>query len=298
MIFDPIREFLALAANLNISRTADSLYISQSNLSRHIKQLESSLGIQLFERGNNSICLTPSGKVFANGVKPIVDEYDNLLSRCRELDSIKIKDLIVMDSPYQDESTPIYLSLLRQFRKAHVDYSFRFIPTYRISPLSALVAGKLDIAIAYKYGSPEEQIESFRKEGIAAKMLSPVRFSLFCRCDSQISLKGTVAFDDFKDAPIFTPNDECNMTMDSIVALFNHHNYKPLFRYVNSESKTEFYSVDITNEIYILPSAMSNSQYFQLRSDIVSVPFDKNLQNFYSYAIASINSLGSYVLGN
>ncbi|WP_165062600.1 LysR family transcriptional regulator [Adlercreutzia sp. ZJ154] len=298
MILAPFREFLSLAANLNISRTAASLYISQSNLSRHIKQLESSLEIQLLERNGNSISLTPCGKTFANGIKPIVDEYDNLISKCRELDSIQIKDLTVMDAPYNDESTPIYISLLRDFRKKHNDYSFKFVPTYRVNLMTALNDRKLDLAVSYRYGEPNEQIDYFRSERIIAKLLTPVHFSVFCRYDSPISLQNAALFEDFKDMPIFTPNDECNITMDSIVSLFNQHTYKPLFRYINSESKTEFYSIDMTNEVFILPSAMKDSQYFQLRSDLVSVPLDESLQHFHCYAIASTDGFGSLVLNS
>ena len=53
-----LNEFVVFAKYLNISRAADVLFTSQSNLSKHLKQLESDLGVNLTYKKGNHIYLT------------------------------------------------------------------------------------------------------------------------------------------------------------------------------------------------------------------------------------------------
>ncbi len=58
------KDFLVLAQMRNFSRAADQRCISQSALSRRIKQLEDDLGARLIDRQPGSLQLTPAGRVF------------------------------------------------------------------------------------------------------------------------------------------------------------------------------------------------------------------------------------------
>ncbi len=66
-----ITEFVTLAETKNYLQAADQLFIAQSALSRHIKTLESELGIQLFNRTTRSVELTEYGKIFLPFAKSI-----------------------------------------------------------------------------------------------------------------------------------------------------------------------------------------------------------------------------------
>lgn len=54
--------FLKVAEQLNFSRAAESLYISQPALSYQIAELERELGAELFVRDRRKVSLTPEGE--------------------------------------------------------------------------------------------------------------------------------------------------------------------------------------------------------------------------------------------
>ncbi len=79
-----IRSFLVLAQTLSYVRAAEALSIVQPALTRHIKDLEYHLGVQLFERGTTGTALTPAGKELvplANDIIRSISEARTAMSR-------------------------------------------------------------------------------------------------------------------------------------------------------------------------------------------------------------------------
>ena len=62
----------------SLNKAAEKLYIAQPNLSRAIKELESSLGITIFDRSAKGMVLTPAGEEFINYAKNILKQIDEV----------------------------------------------------------------------------------------------------------------------------------------------------------------------------------------------------------------------------
>jgi len=56
-----MREFIAFDEYGNFSKTAQSMYITQPALSRHIAEMEKELGVKLLERNKHSVSFTEAG---------------------------------------------------------------------------------------------------------------------------------------------------------------------------------------------------------------------------------------------
>ncbi|MCU4120440.1 LysR family transcriptional regulator [Variovorax sp. N23] len=66
--------FEAAARHHSISRAADELHLTQSAVSRQIRQLEQQLGIALFHRVRQRIVLTDIGRVYAADVRAVLQQ--------------------------------------------------------------------------------------------------------------------------------------------------------------------------------------------------------------------------------
>jgi len=73
-----LKVFVSVAHNLNFTRAADELHISQPAVSRHIQELESVYKVQLFERQGGKIGLTPQGEIFLKHAETIIAAYKAL----------------------------------------------------------------------------------------------------------------------------------------------------------------------------------------------------------------------------
>lgn len=62
----------------SINRAAENLYMGQPNLSRAIKELESAVGIVIFERSSKGMIPTPEGEEFLERARKLIEEIDEM----------------------------------------------------------------------------------------------------------------------------------------------------------------------------------------------------------------------------
>ena len=86
-----LKYFAAVADTLNFSRAAETLFISQSALSKQIADLERELGMVLLQRDKRSVRLTPAGKVFLNDAKVILMLMDTIPILLKNTEDIEKK---------------------------------------------------------------------------------------------------------------------------------------------------------------------------------------------------------------
>ena len=73
-----LRSFVAVAENLNFTRAAESLFISQPTLSLRIAELEKELGVALFQRTHQYVLLTAEGASLLPVVRSILEDVGRL----------------------------------------------------------------------------------------------------------------------------------------------------------------------------------------------------------------------------
>lgn len=89
--------FIAAANTLSFSEAARKSYISQSNISKNIDNLENELGVKLFYRTNKGVILTEEGNLLLQRATSIIDQIDDLTNyyylRKESIRELKISSL-------------------------------------------------------------------------------------------------------------------------------------------------------------------------------------------------------------
>jgi len=72
----------------NISKAAQTLFVSQPAISSAIKELEEEFGVALFFRNNNKLVLTPEGEFFYQRVKNIISDVETIETQMKNMGDI------------------------------------------------------------------------------------------------------------------------------------------------------------------------------------------------------------------
>ena len=81
MTLQQLRYLIAISEHGSINAAAQNLYVSQSNLSTAIKELERELGITIFTRSNRGVELTNDGTELLGYARQVIEQADMLESR-------------------------------------------------------------------------------------------------------------------------------------------------------------------------------------------------------------------------
>lgn len=82
-----LHSFIAVAEELNFTKAARRLQIAQPPVSRHIRDLESELGVKLFDRNSSRVFLTDAGRGFLNEVRVALQHVSQAVEMARQAGS-------------------------------------------------------------------------------------------------------------------------------------------------------------------------------------------------------------------
>ena len=136
---------LAVAKNLHFKRAADECFVSPSTLSNAITELETQLGIKVFERNNKKVIITSLGQEILNKAQQIKLEVQNMHELAQhhshELNHSLSIGIIPTISPY-------FLPLiLPKIQKKFSNLKLRIEEGQSQSLITKVREGELDMAI-------------------------------------------------------------------------------------------------------------------------------------------------------
>ncbi|MDX3457513.1 LysR substrate-binding domain-containing protein [Streptomyces sp. ME02-8801-2C] len=137
--------FVAVAEELNFTRAAERVHISQSGVSAQIRQLERELGAKLFDRSARTATLTVAGKAMLQHARAALAAADAVGQAVGEVTDL-IRGRLTVGMVIGCAITPLF-DALAAFHQAHpgVELSLLEDNSYRL--VEAVRAGAVDLAL-------------------------------------------------------------------------------------------------------------------------------------------------------
>jgi DNA-binding transcriptional LysR family regulator len=149
-----LRSFVAVADHGGVTRAAGVLNFTQSAVSMQLKRLEEMLGIDLLDRSNRKIALTPSGEQLLGYARRIIDMNDEAMSR---LTSDVFEGQVVIGVPH-DIVYPVIPRVLQRFNAEFPRMKVQLISAYTSKLKADFGRGLADVILTTE-AAPDAEAE-------------------------------------------------------------------------------------------------------------------------------------------
>jgi LysR family transcriptional regulator, glycine cleavage system transcriptional activator len=172
---DLLRTFEAAARHLSFTIAAGELFLTQSAVSRQIQQIESNLGVPLFERKHRALALTEAGAVLHRAVTDCLERLRDATTRVRATSALRHVAITC---------TPGFASLwliprLARFTEVNPDVDVRISATLELVDMER---HRIDVAVRFVQqaggqGAPlfEEEVLPMCSPRLVADKRNPLR---------------------------------------------------------------------------------------------------------------------------
>jgi DNA-binding transcriptional LysR family regulator len=140
-----LKYFLAVAEELNFTKAAEKLFISQPPLSRQIIELENEIQAKLFIRNNKKVELTEAGKYFEKEVKSLFQNLERISVKTKKIaENISGEFRIAYISSIYSE---VISELIKHLKVQFPYVNFKLFEVSTSKQIDALEQGKIDLGI-------------------------------------------------------------------------------------------------------------------------------------------------------
>lgn len=192
-----LRYFLTVADEASISRAANRLHITQPTLSRQLMELETSLGIRLFERGhkNKSITLTEEGRLLQRRAREIIELANRTQSELRAEDETVSGDVYIGGG--ETDATRVLVQAAKALQKEYPGICYHLYSGNAEELIERLEKGLLDFCVLVGTANME-------KYNYVTLPISDV-WGLLLLKTSPLADKNTITAKDLQSIPLIVP---------------------------------------------------------------------------------------------
>lgn len=226
MIFRDLYYFAEAAKDLHFTKTAERLFVSQQNLSSHIKRLEDHYHVVLFER-KPKLALTYAGQRMLAYAEEMLAKEGDLKEEMKGIQGETSGELVI------GASTPrlrvLLPEILPRFLKEYPNIRIRTSDAYAVELKKQVLENKVDIAFApIDPDDPELHIETMHRDNIFVVVSDRLLFRVYGleAFDIKASCARGCTIDKVAKLPFIVPNSR-NQLSREFYASFEDHNLTP-----------------------------------------------------------------------
>jgi DNA-binding transcriptional LysR family regulator len=240
-----LRYFIAVAENSGFARAARLLHVSQSAISEQIRDLESELGVQLFNRKNRRIRLTGHGDQFLDDARAVVATADKAAANARKSLRGEIGTLTI--GFFVGGTGTFFPRLIKEFRRRFEGVQVSLVELAPAMQHQALQAGVIDIGFTRPVqpaDAPFLRSEHFQTERLCAVLLKSHRLAKKPRVHIRELAEERFILNDRKYSPA---------VFDKVIALCAEAGYSPRISATATVSPGILALVEAGEGVAILP---------------------------------------------
>ncbi len=148
-----LKYFIAVIDHQGFSRAAESLYLSQSTLSKVVKNLEDELNTTLIDRSNQKIELTESGKVVYQQGLQVLLSLENISNELFDIENLKKGHINIGIPPIT--GTLYFPKIIKSFNSLYPNIEINITEAGAHKIKNELLDGSIDIAVSMKLDNDE-----------------------------------------------------------------------------------------------------------------------------------------------
>lgn len=259
MEFRSLRAFVEVVRQGGFSQAAKTVFITQSAVSKAVKQLEQEVGTPLLERVGYRIVPTVAGDVvYRRGARLLADR-DDLLAELDDIRALKRGVLRLGLAPVA--SGPLFAPLFALYRKRYPGIEIKLVEQGSAELEEGLREGKIDFAGVLMPSSAEFEWEPVRRDSLVA--LLPRHHPL--------SARPSLSLTELKDTP-FILFDK-GFSLHRIIVEASHQlGFEPHIVACSSQADFMIELVDAGLGVAFLPRIIAAGIH---RPEICTIPLDE-----------------------
>lgn len=187
--------FVSVADNGSFTRASEQMHLTQSAVSGLIKELESSLGIVLFDRTTRQLSLSVVGHHLLPQARRILNEMQLFENEASSLTSLAQGQVRLAVSQFAASSMP---AVIAQFAKAYPDISVSLLDCSAENVLEHIQNIEVDLGVGTERGFTEPD------DDISADLLYQLPFCVVMPDNHALAQKSEVIWQDLVDTPLIT----------------------------------------------------------------------------------------------
>ncbi|WP_438950683.1 LysR family transcriptional regulator [Psychrobacter submarinus] len=190
-----LNAFIKVADNGSFTRASDQMYLTQSAVSGLIKELESSLGVVLFDRTTRQLSLSVVGHHLLPQARRILNEMQLFENEASSLTSLAQGNVRLAVSQFAASSMP---AVIAQFGKHYPDISVSLLDCSAENLLKHIQDIEVDLGV----GTELEFIDN--EDDIKADLLYQLPFCVVMPDDHPLAKKADITWQDLLYSPLIT----------------------------------------------------------------------------------------------
>ncbi|TFH11524.1 MAG: LysR family transcriptional regulator [Candidatus Atribacteria bacterium] len=273
-----LRYFLMVAEELHFGRAAERLAIKQPPLSRQIMNLESELGVRLFDRSHRRVTLTPSGRYLKDAATNLFAQTElirNTVGLMKEGMAGVVRIGYVGSAMHS-----ILPGLLRELSERYPEIHPEFFELDNDTQIRELTSGLIDIGFVRT---------PLHAEGLALLAVLEETFSLVLSADHRLAADPDISLDALADEPYVGFCRECAPSLaDQILKICNDAGFSPRIVHSTSQLNALLRLVESGFGYSIVPTSVRSGYNLNLRFvELVHVPHRAQLSAIYNPQLLS-----------